>query len=96
MVEKNQKKVLSDAIKAFGHMLQRLIAIEEMAELTKELIKYERNYPMEDNTDRIAQEIADVAIMLEQLMLLFNNEELVNFYIKFKIDRLKERINGKT
>lgn len=49
---------------------QIVVAIEEMSELQKELCKLLRH---EDyNTRNIAEEIADVSIMLEQIMITLN------------------------
>jgi NTP pyrophosphatase (non-canonical NTP hydrolase) len=66
----------SIAIKAceeFGYNPQIAKAIEEMAELSKELAKELNDNGNEDN---IREEIADVMIMMEQMVFLFdvNNE----------------------
>ena len=53
------------ALEVHGIDRQQLQCVEEMAELTKELIKRtNRGY---DNLDAIIEEIADVEIMLAQL-----------------------------
>ena len=91
MVDKKQRKVLDDAIDRFGGTLQILMAIEEMSELTKELVKNMRHG---DNHASIADEVADVLIMMEQVMMLFGIEDTVKSNIDYKVNRLKERING--
>ena len=55
------------ALEAFGKEHQLIICMEEMAELTKELTKHLRG---RDNIPQIAEEVADVEIMLEQLKIL--------------------------
>lgn len=82
--------ILSKAIRKYGADMQQVIAIEEMAELTKELCKYKRG---QDNFDHIAEEIADVEIMMEQLKIMFNAHEEVDTYKAKKLKRLEERLN---
>ena len=48
--------------------MQTMVAIEEMSELTKELVKQMRG---RDNKDAIAEEMADVEIMMCQLRLMY-------------------------
>lgn len=57
------------AVNVYGKTSQCTVCMEEMAELTKELSK---NLRGQDNTAHIAEEIADVEIMLEQLKLMFS------------------------
>lgn len=62
-----------------------------MAELQKELCKEARGA---DNREAIAEEIADVKIMLEQMMILHGCKDMVDKQMKLKIQRLKERLEG--
>lgn len=75
-------------IKSFGSKHQILIAIEELSELQKELIKYLRN---KDNQVHISEEMADVYIMLYQLRLIFKNDKKIDQYIKKKTKRTQQR-----
>ena len=75
-------------IKTFGSRYQILIAIEELSELQKELIKYLRN---KNNQDHISEEMADVDIMLYQLRLIFKNDKKIDQYIKKKTKRTQQR-----
>lgn len=75
-------------IKTLGSKYQILIAVEELSELQKELIKYLRN---KDNQDHISEEMADVYIMLYQLRLIFKNDKKINQYIKKKTKRTQQR-----
>ena len=87
--EFEQYKTIQEAIRLFGKEHQVYVAIEEMAELTKELIKEKRHY---NNRDEIIQEIADVEIMMQQLCLIFKcSNEVVNMR-RQKIERLKKRL----
>ena len=75
-------------IKTFGSKHQILIAVEELSELQKELIKYLRN---KDNQDHISEEMADVYIMLYQLRLIFKNDKKIDQYIKKKTKRTQQK-----
>ena len=77
------------ALAIYGPRLQTLVAIEEMSELQKELVKHERGA---DNVPHIAEEIADVQIMLEQMMLLHDCKDAVADFRRRKIKRLAERL----
>ena len=77
------------ALDTYGAEAQTLVAFEEMAELEKELCKHARG---RDNRDAIAEEIADVLIMLEQMMLLHDCKDAVADFRRRKIKRLAERL----
>lgn len=79
------------ALETFGKSSQMQVAIEEMSELTKELCKHRRG---RDNVEAIAEEIADVEIMLRQLVILFDCKETVDKYRRYKLERLAKRIKG--
>ena len=71
---------------------QLIVAIEELSELQKELCKHLRG---KTDVDHIVEEIADVCIMLCQLMLYFNISETdVLKVIDEKIKRTEERLLG--
>lgn len=84
-----RKAIYQDAIAAFGAENQEKMVIEEMSELTKEICKHWRG---RDNLDAVADEIADVTIMLEQLRLIYNLNDAVCVHMDKKILRLQERI----
>jgi len=76
--------VYKEAINTFGKKMQLLVAIEELGELMKEVIKALRG---KEDIDHIAEETADVEIMVEQLKLMYGID---NSKIKAaKIERLK-------
>lgn len=83
------KKLYRLAISTFGPDAQTLMMFEEMSELQKELCKHARGT---DNREAIAEEIADVQIMLEQMIELHGCENAVLCYKRHKLERLAERI----
>lgn len=81
--------ILSAAIKHYGATMQEDIAIEEMSELTQAIIHFRRG-----REHNIAEEIADVLIMLEQLMIIYDCKPLTEHFMAAKIARLAERIEN--
>lgn len=79
------------ALNKYGKENQTRMMFEEMAELQKELCKEARG---EDNTDAIAEEIADVKIMLEQMIILHGCKDMVGMQMERKLQRLKKRLEG--
>ncbi len=92
-MKNNYIQILIETIDTFGHRMQTMVAIEEMSELTKELVKHMRG---QDNRDAIAEEIADVEIMLCQLRLMHGIKTTdIDALIAGKINRLKNKLEGK-
>lgn len=85
-----EKKVLETAIRVFGERAQEEKAIEELAELICAIAH--KHCGRDAN---IAEEIADVEIMLEQLKMINNCQEEVNGIKYHKLMRLQERIFDK-
>lgn len=77
------------AVSTYGKHSQFIMAMEEMAELTKELSK---NIRGEKNISGISEEIADVEIMLEQLKIIFGNRAEVDQHRSYKLERLAGRL----
>lgn len=88
----NDRKVFETALKTWGAHAQTIMVFEEMSELQKELCK---NYRGKDNVEQIAEEIADVQIMLEQMIIIYNCDEDVKEYRRRKVERLKIRLGIK-
>jgi hypothetical protein len=59
---------IEKAISTYGADAQLNVAIEEFAELTKEICKHKR---YADNRANIVEEMADCYIMLDQLSIIF-------------------------
>lgn len=93
---KMQSNILKSTIEAYGQMSQVDMAIEEMSELTKALCKERRTQFMPDKhtkaIDNIIEEIADVSIMLSQLILMFDSNGAVQHQVDCKVTRLAERL----
>ena len=84
-----QTQTMLNALDKFGVDAQDDIAIEEMSELTKAIIK-NRRYRNEQTYDSICEELADVFIMMEQVLMSLDKAK-VQKYIDSKLDRLKSR-----
>lgn len=93
MLDKKYIEVITEIITHYGKEKQVGQAIEEMAELTIELNKnINRN---KDNEEEITLEIADVIIMLMQLMFIYGiDPDKVLGGIEYKLLRQKERIDN--
>lgn len=89
-------ETLTQAIAEYGDKAQVDMAIEEMSELTKALCK-ERRYAMDkgkhaEAMDNVVEEIADVAIMLAQLIIIFDKHGDAQNEIDRKTERLAKRL----
>ena len=87
----DRKKVYQAALNKWGVDLQTMMAVEEMSELTKEICKIKRG---KMDLDAIADEIADVTIMLEQLREIYGLNDAVCDHMDAKILRLQSRVGG--
>lgn len=81
--------IYEQALAHYGGEMQTIVCVEEMSELTKELCKYLRG---RDNAAAIAEEIADVEIVLAQMKLLHNCAGQVRAYRTRKLERLAQRM----
>lgn len=70
----------------YGARHQKLKLIEEMAELTQAILKGDENH--------IAEEMADVQILLDQLRLGMEMDGLIAQFIDMKLARQIARINA--
>lgn len=84
--------VFKAAIEVFGEAAQVTMVFEEMSELQKELCKWIRNGNSVELTQDIAEEIADVEIMIDQMKLIFDCGGLVQRYHRGKVARLAGRV----
>lgn len=83
-------RVYAQATQAYGQDMQITVAIEEMSELIKELCKLKR---LQGKLVNLAEEIADVTIMMEQLRSIFNVNELVCAFMDAKVQRLAANLS---
>lgn len=97
MTAEREARILEGAISKWTWEVQSVIAIEEMAELTKAIIKYHRvvfglgQEPAnaEPFREAIREELADVIIMTKQLEIIFG--EVSDIEIQ-KLERLERRL----
>ena len=87
---KINKDLLQKVIDKYGTTLQTTVAMEELAELIKEISKVIRG---NKNADGMIEEIADVLIMIEQLKLMYNiSDEEIQSEINDKLYRMEWRL----
>lgn len=95
-----QPEVLQNAVDTYGKEAQVDVAIEEMSELIKALLKNRRAehspeaWDYEKTRQNIFEEIADVVIMLTQLLMIFGGRDAVQKAIDAKVERLSTRLTG--
>lgn len=83
--------ILEKAVEKYGEK-QLDQAQEELAELIVAISKYKRN-ENKFTISNVIEEIADVNIMIKQVMMLLNIEELeVKSEEIYKLNRLKKRM----
>ena len=80
-------EILTAAIEKYGEKAQEEVAIEEMSELIQAITHKHRG-----REHNIAEEIADVEIMLRQLKLINNCSMQVQVIAHEKLARLAERV----
>ena len=78
------------AIELYGEKAQKLMAIEEMSELTKEICK---DFRGKLNREHLIEEVVDVIITIDQLMMMYeiSGDEIEQMRER-KFERLKERL----
>lgn len=83
----NEIEIFKLAIKTFGEKAQEEVAIEECSELIQAITHKHRG-----REHNIAEEVADVEIMLEQLKIINQCASEVKKIRKVKIDRLLNKV----
>ena len=90
MDELEKSKIYTQCIALWGIYPQMIMVFEELAELIAAIAKYDRQRATADD---VAGEIADVRIMMGQLMSVTGiSENQVKEKEIVKMERLKERI----
>lgn len=84
MEKEQEKQIYKDAIEFFGVTSQKIMVIEEMSELTKELCKELRD---RGDIGHIAEELADVEITLAQIKMIYGIHQAVEEQKDFKLNR---------
>ena len=91
MMTTSDSAICRKVVEMFGADLQQMVAIEEIGELLQAISKRARG---KDNRDNLAEEIADVEIMLEQLKYIHNCPIEVELWKARKLDKLKIMVEG--
>ena len=86
----DKEEIYKKAIKTWGKDAQLLVLLEEMSELSKEILKHVNRG--KDNMDEIIDETADVEIMLEQLKYIFGIHQAVKDRIPVKLEKVSARL----
>ena len=95
------KEILQKAIKTYGTHNQMLKCIEECSELSRAisriLIELSSGdcFTTKESEENLHEELADVLIMVEQMIMMFDCGDEVFIQQVKKINRLKERLNSK-
>ena len=84
----DHREVYEQAVEEWGREAQIMMAIEECSELIKELTKLYRGDTVDQN---VAEEVADVEIMMEQMRILFGDKNVHKHKLR-KLDRLNTRL----
>lgn len=91
----NKEELFSIAIRTYGAEAQVNQGIEEMAELIQAVNKFRRNSEVK-NLDNIAEEIADVEIMMDQYKQIYGiTDRTIQRLKNQKLYRLADRLGDK-
>ena len=82
-------KTYTNALVSYGEERQIIKCLEELAECQQVICKV---LYAEDTFDHMAEEIADVTIMLEQMRMIFCIDEKVSAYMDAKVQRLDDNL----
>lgn len=86
-----EKAIMERAFAHYGKETQIVVCIEELSELIKELTKHLRGNP---SLAGLIEEAADVSIVLDEIMLIFNIRPGVESVRQEKLKRLLARIDN--
>lgn len=93
----SRPEVLERAVKTYGSLAQTDMVLEEMSELTKALLKLRRTHDAENYgkaKENVYEEMADVIIMLTQLLMIMGGRNEVQKAIDEKVKRLDTRLEA--
>ena len=86
-----EEELYKITIRVWGKEPQMMQVIEEMAELTKEILKNINR--KKDNIPELIEEAADVEIMLGQLKYCYGIAEQIAAYKANKLKLIEQRLN---
>ena len=82
-----RQAILRAAVEKYGSGAQQMKAIEELGELIRALARA-------NDPENIAEEMADVRIMLDQLEIMLDNHEAVRIWELRKLRRLDKLVHA--
>ena len=83
---------IENAISKFGENAQISKLCEECAELVTAVL-HRRDH--RDTNDHVAEEMADVTLMMVQMRIIFGiSEEEIDKWMTYKLERLRERLEN--
>ena len=92
----NSSDVFVGCLERYGWSHEFIMLAEECSELTQAAMKLHRvQHNSEERgkaLDHLAEEMADVRIMLEQLTMMFDNDQRVAEWVDYKLDRQRQRL----
>jgi len=88
----NAQVVCKNAIDKWGKEKQLDMAIEELSELTKAIVKYRRHGYVPVWRIKVLEEVADVELMCEQIVMLLSKEAEFNRIFANKVENLENII----
>lgn len=102
MITVSDSVICRKVVEKFGIDIQQIVAMEELGELIQAISKiarWECNQSEDVETlleyiDNLAEEIADVEIMLEQLKQCYGCHIQADDYKRRKLEKLKSMIEG--
>ena len=102
MITTSDSVICRKAVEKFGVDIQQIVAMEELGELIQAISKiarWECNQSEDLETlfnyiDNLAEEIADVEIMLEQLKQCHGCHIQVNDHKRKKLEKIKSMVEG--
>ena len=86
-----EKEIYEKAAESWGVTLQRIMVIEECAELINNIAKFFRGRC--DDTD-IIHEMVDVQLMINQMRAILGREKEWDDYFAYKLGRVEKRLKG--
>lgn len=97
-IKKPKNKKIHKIAEHYGISSQLLKLIEEMSEVSKEIIKLQLSQDDREIEDiyyiRLPDELADLSVVLEQAIYLLGCEEKVARNRRYKVERQLERIRN--
>ena len=91
MDDEKWNQIMHRAVETFGKEKQTMMLFEEISELQNAVCKEKRG---RDSAEHIAEEMADVIILLDQMCIIYGIEpQKVSNYFAEKLLRLEERMD---